>query len=32
LADRREAGEDGLLLAEQLRLHRFPGGISLASA
>lgn len=32
LADRREAGEDGLLLAEQLRLHRFPAGISLASA
>ena len=32
LADRREAGEDGVLLAEQLRLHRFPGGISLASA
>jgi len=32
LAERREAGEDGLLLAEQLRLHRFPGGISLASA
>jgi glutamyl-Q tRNA(Asp) synthetase len=30
LADRREAGEDGLLLAEQLRLHRFPSGISLA--
>jgi glutamyl-Q tRNA(Asp) synthetase len=32
LADRREAGEDGLLLAEQLRLHSFPAGISLASA
>lgn len=30
LADRRAAGEDGLLLAEQLRLHRFPAGISLA--
>ena len=32
LADRRAGGEDGLLLAEQLRLHRFPSGISLASA
>lgn len=32
LADRREAGEDGLLLTEQLRLHSFPAGISLASA
>jgi glutamyl-Q tRNA(Asp) synthetase len=32
LADRREAGQDGLLLAEQLRLHSFPAGISLASA
>tara|TARA_R110000751_G_scaffold2018_6_gene8381 strand:- start:19620 stop:20450 length:831 start_codon:yes stop_codon:yes gene_type:complete len=32
LADRREAGEDGLLLAGQLRLHSFPAGISLASA
>lgn len=32
LADRRSTGEDGLLLAEQLRLHRFPSGISLASA
>ncbi len=32
LADRRKAGEDGLLLAEQLRLHKFPAGISLASA
>ena len=31
LADRRKSGEDGLLLAEQLRLHRFPAGISLAS-
>ena len=32
LADRREAGEDGLLLAEQLRLHSCPAGIALASA
>ncbi|WP_421993268.1 tRNA glutamyl-Q(34) synthetase GluQRS [Qipengyuania sp.] len=32
LADRRRGGEDGLLLAEQLRLHRFPAGISLLSA
>ena len=32
LADRRKGGEDGLLLAEQLRLHRFPAGISLASS
>ncbi|MBO6528335.1 tRNA glutamyl-Q(34) synthetase GluQRS [Erythrobacter sp.] len=32
LADRRKGGEDGLLLAEQLRLHRFPAGISLLSA
>ncbi|MEC9109227.1 MAG: tRNA glutamyl-Q(34) synthetase GluQRS [Pseudomonadota bacterium] len=32
LADRRSTGEDGLLLAEQLRLHRFPSGISLTSA
>ena len=31
LADRRNSGEDGLLLAGQLRLHRFPSGISLAS-
>ena len=31
LADRRESGENGLLLAEQLRLHRFPAGISLLS-
>ena len=31
LADRRESGEDGMLLAEQLRLHRFPAGISLPS-
>ena len=29
LADRRASGEDGLLLAEQLRLHAFPSGISL---
>ena len=27
LADRREAGEDGHVLAEQLRLHKFEGGI-----
>ncbi|QYJ07121.1 tRNA glutamyl-Q(34) synthetase GluQRS [Qipengyuania flava] len=32
LADRREGGEDGLLLAEQLRLRRFPAGISLINA
>ncbi len=32
LADRRRGGENGLLLAEQLRLHKFPAGISLASA
>ncbi|HSM54058.1 MAG TPA: tRNA glutamyl-Q(34) synthetase GluQRS [Erythrobacter sp.] len=32
LADRRMVGEDGLLLAEQLRLHRFPVGISLSKA
>nr|WP_137676847.1 tRNA glutamyl-Q(34) synthetase GluQRS [Parerythrobacter lutipelagi] len=32
LADLREGGEDGLLLAEQLRLHRFPSGISLEEA
>ena len=31
LADRRNSGEDGLLLAGQLRLHRFQAGISLAS-
>ena len=31
LAERRKGGDDGLLLAEQLRLHRFPAGISLAS-
>jgi len=29
LADRRESGEDGQLLAERLRLHAFPSGISL---
>ena len=32
LADLRAAGEDGELLAEQLRLHSFAGGISLQSA
>jgi len=32
LADRRRAGEDGVLLAEQLRLHRFPADISLGDA
>ncbi|MCH2487666.1 MAG: tRNA glutamyl-Q(34) synthetase GluQRS [Erythrobacter sp.] len=31
LKDRRESGEDGSLLAEQLRLHRFPAGISLGN-
>jgi glutamyl-Q tRNA(Asp) synthetase len=30
LADRRHAGEDGLAVAEALRNHRFPAGISLA--
>ena len=29
LADRRVAGEDGLALAQDLRAHRFPAGISL---
>jgi glutamyl-Q tRNA(Asp) synthetase len=29
LSQRREAGEDGLALAEDLRAHRFPAGISL---
>lgn len=29
LADRRRAGEDGRALAEALRAHRFPAGISL---
>lgn len=32
LADRRASGEDGRLLAAQLRLHRLPAGISLGSA
>ena len=32
LAERREAGEDGVLLAEQLRLQRFPADISLGNA
>ena len=32
LADRRAAGEDGVLLGKQLRLHSFPAGISLESA
>ncbi|MFN2099089.1 tRNA glutamyl-Q(34) synthetase GluQRS [Altererythrobacter sp. MF3-039] len=32
LTDRREAGEDGQLLAEQLRLQNFPAGISLEKA
>lgn len=32
LADLRNAGEDGRLLAEQLRLRRLPSGISLESA
>ncbi|WP_454599503.1 tRNA glutamyl-Q(34) synthetase GluQRS [Qipengyuania sp. SM2507] len=32
LADRRASGEDGHLLAAQLRLQRFPDGISLGSA
>lgn len=31
LADRRMAGEDGRLLAEQLRLHRFPDDIALSA-
>ena len=30
LADRRRAGENGLALAEALRAHRFPAGVSLA--
>ena len=30
LADLRRAGENGLVLAEALRAHRFPAGISLA--
>ncbi|MEO9462077.1 MAG: tRNA glutamyl-Q(34) synthetase GluQRS [Marinomonas sp.] len=32
LADWRAAGDDGMLLAKQLRLHSFPAGISLQSA
>lgn len=32
LADLRETGADGLLLAQQLRLRRFPAGISLERA
>lgn len=32
LTEMRNGGEDGLLLAEQLRLHRFPSGISLSEA
>lgn len=32
LAELRREGVDGLLLAQQLRLHRFPGGISLEDA
>ena len=31
LADRRRTGEDGLALAQALREHRFPAGISLSS-
>lgn len=31
LADRRRAGEDGPALADALRAHRFPAGISLSS-
>ena len=31
LADRRRAGEDGRLLAEALRAHRFPAGLSLGT-
>lgn len=31
LADRRRAGEDGRALAEALRAHRFPAGISLGN-
>lgn len=30
LAERRNSGEDGHLLAQQLRSHRFPAGISLS--
>ena len=32
LADRRRAGEDGPALAQALRAHRFPAGISLSGA
>ncbi|MDR2856944.1 MAG: tRNA glutamyl-Q(34) synthetase GluQRS [Novosphingobium sp.] len=32
LADRRHAGEDGTALAEALRRHRFPAGITLAES
>ena len=32
LADRRRAGEDGLALAEALRGHDFPAGISLSES
>lgn len=32
LADRRRAGEDGKALAEALRAHRFPAGISLSAS
>lgn len=32
LGDRRRAGEDGRALADALRAHRFPAGISLAQA
>ncbi|GGC31087.1 tRNA glutamyl-Q(34) synthetase GluQRS [Novosphingobium marinum] len=32
LADRRRAGEDGRAIADDLRLGRFPAGISLSSA
>jgi len=32
LADRRRAGQDGPALADALRAHRFPAGISLASS
>ena len=32
LADRRQAGEDGEALAEELRAGRFPAGITLANA
>lgn len=32
LADRRRAGEDGAAIAEALRAHRFPAGISLSQS